>query len=185
MPPGRRGRPAGSTARPTTPQQRLSFGPNSTNKITKPSTLAQDAAKKLSPTQKSRLSKEIVNVDDTPTKSPLPSEDASPGTQDESRTLPIRRNEKSKIEEGRDKKEVEALKVTEAQIKKYWMRKEEVRIAPRVHQQGMSVHEKVLREWDLSNQYGVRAPSLLLPLRPSFDLIEEILLGGMLLTCTL
>lgn len=55
----------------------------------------------------------------------------------------------------RDVKEVEATKVSEAQIKKYWKRKEDDRIASRVHQRGLSVHEKVLREFDLSSQFGV------------------------------
>ena len=55
----------------------------------------------------------------------------------------------------RDVKEVEATKVSEAQIKKYWKRKEDDRIAARVHQRGLSVHEKVLREFDLSSQFGV------------------------------
>ena len=55
----------------------------------------------------------------------------------------------------RDSKEVEATKVSEAQIKKYWKGKEDDRIASRVHQRGLSVHEKVLREFDLSSQFGV------------------------------
>ena len=50
---------------------------------------------------------------------------------------------------------MEASKVPQAQIRKYWQMKEEARIAPRVHQQGLGVHEKVLREFDLSYQFGV------------------------------
>ncbi|GAB7356654.1 hypothetical protein MBLNU459_g7371t1 [Dothideomycetes sp. NU459] len=50
--------------------------------------------------------------------------------------------------------EVRARKTSEAQIKTYWRKKEQERKAPRVHQQGLSVHEKVLREWDMSGQYG-------------------------------
>ena len=165
MPPGRRGRPAGSTnTRPKTPQQRLSFGPNAPNKITKPSTsssLAQDAKKKLSPKQKSQLEK---IASESPITSPAAtSEDDVPKVEamaekESSQALPIRRNEKiegMKVEGGRDQKEEQALKVSEAQIRKYWLLKEDARKAPRVHQQGMSVHEKVLREWDLSSQFGV------------------------------
>ena len=55
----------------------------------------------------------------------------------------------------RDVKEVAATKVSDAQIKKYWKRKENDRIAARVHQRGLSMHEKVLREFDLSSQFGV------------------------------
>ncbi|KXT16591.1 hypothetical protein AC579_6296 [Pseudocercospora musae] len=47
-----------------------------------------------------------------------------------------------------------ARKVTDAQIKKYWRTKELERKAPRVHQQDLSLHEKVLREWDMSGQFG-------------------------------
>lgn len=51
--------------------------------------------------------------------------------------------------------EATARKTSEAQIKKYWRAKEQERKAPRIHQQDLSVHEKVLREWDMSGQYGV------------------------------
>ncbi|EME40842.1 hypothetical protein DOTSEDRAFT_108411, partial [Dothistroma septosporum NZE10] len=50
--------------------------------------------------------------------------------------------------------EAEARKITETQIKRYWRAKEQERKAPRVHQEDLSVHEKVLREWDMSGQYG-------------------------------
>lgn len=48
-----------------------------------------------------------------------------------------------------------ARKVTDTQIKKYWRGKEQERLAPRVHQEDLTVYEKVLREWDMSGQYGV------------------------------
>lgn len=51
--------------------------------------------------------------------------------------------------------EVAARKISEAQIKKYWRQKEQERKAPRIHQQDLSTYEKVLREWDMSGQYGV------------------------------
>lgn len=51
--------------------------------------------------------------------------------------------------------EVRARKVTETQIKKFWREKENARLVPRVHQGDLSVHEKVLREWDVSGEYGV------------------------------
>lgn len=54
-----------------------------------------------------------------------------------------------------DDEEERARKVSEAQVKKYWKKKEEARIVPRVHQEGLSLEEKVLREWDMSGQYGV------------------------------
>lgn len=53
-----------------------------------------------------------------------------------------------------DDEESRARKVTETQIKKYWRAKELERKAPRVHQEGLTLHEKVLREWDMSGQFG-------------------------------
>ncbi|KAK0968064.1 hypothetical protein LTS01_016871, partial [Friedmanniomyces endolithicus] len=47
-----------------------------------------------------------------------------------------------------------ARSVTESQIKLYWRQKESPRLAPRVHQEGMTVYEKVLREWGMSGQFG-------------------------------
>ena len=51
--------------------------------------------------------------------------------------------------------EEQARKITDTQIKRYWRQKEQERLAPRVHQEDLGVYEKVLREWDMSNQYGV------------------------------
>ncbi|KAK0877655.1 hypothetical protein LTR87_008440 [Friedmanniomyces endolithicus] len=50
--------------------------------------------------------------------------------------------------------ETRARSLTETQIKLYWRQKEALRLAPRVHQEGMTVYEKVLREWDMSGQFG-------------------------------
>ncbi|KPM44290.1 hypothetical protein AK830_g2251 [Neonectria ditissima] len=55
-----------------------------------------------------------------------------------------------------DKSEVElrAEQITEAQIKKYWKTIEGQWSSPRLHQQGLSLQEKVLRYFDVSSQYG-------------------------------
>ncbi|KAF1919712.1 DNA polymerase delta, subunit 4-domain-containing protein [Ampelomyces quisqualis] len=50
--------------------------------------------------------------------------------------------------------EDEARRISDAAIKKYWAAKEKQRMAPRVHQEDLSVHEKVLREFDMSSHYG-------------------------------
>jgi len=59
--------------------------------------------------------------------------------------------------------EAQAKKITEAQIRRYWLAKEQERLAPRVHQQDLTLHEKVLREWDMSGQYGVSVDRTSLP----------------------
>ena len=51
--------------------------------------------------------------------------------------------------------EKRARKITETQIKKFWREKENDRLVPRVHQEDLSVHERVLRLWDVSGEYGV------------------------------
>jgi len=47
-----------------------------------------------------------------------------------------------------------AKRITDVAIKEYWASKERQRLAPRAHQQDLSVYEKVLREFDVSGQYG-------------------------------
>jgi DNA polymerase delta subunit 4 len=58
----------------------------------------------------------------------------------------------------RTPEEARALKVTDAQIKRYWKEREAERKAKRVHQGNLSLEEKVLRFFDISSQYGVCLP---------------------------
>lgn len=51
--------------------------------------------------------------------------------------------------------ELKAEKLTDSQIDKYWKGIEKERKAPRVHQEGLSVNDKVLRYFDVCSQYGV------------------------------
>ncbi|KAF5616277.1 GTP-binding protein beta subunit [Fusarium sp. NRRL 52700] len=50
--------------------------------------------------------------------------------------------------------ELQAEKVTDTQIKKYWKSIEDQWTTPRLHQQGVSLSEKILRYFDVSSQYG-------------------------------
>ncbi|KFZ11221.1 hypothetical protein V502_07673 [Pseudogymnoascus sp. VKM F-4520 (FW-2644)] len=47
-----------------------------------------------------------------------------------------------------------ADKVPHSQVLKYWRAKEAERLAPRIHQEGLSTEEKILRYFDMSSQYG-------------------------------
>lgn len=47
-----------------------------------------------------------------------------------------------------------ALFLPETKLKGYWARKEAERKAPRIHQEGLGVHEKILREFDMSSRFG-------------------------------
>ena len=58
----------------------------------------------------------------------------------------------------RTEEEAKALKVSDAQIRKYWREREAERKAPRVHQEDLSTEERVLRLFDMSSQFGVRLP---------------------------
>lgn len=53
-----------------------------------------------------------------------------------------------------------ARRISDAQIKKYWAAKEKLRVAPRVHQADLDLHEKLLREFDVTGHYGVRCPRI-------------------------
>lgn len=66
---------------------------------------------------------------------------------------------------------MKARKVTDSQIKRYWKEKESERLAGRVHQEELSVEEKVLRLFDMSSQYGV---SILHFLSISLSITPEI-----------
>ncbi|KAK5081930.1 hypothetical protein LTR70_008620 [Exophiala xenobiotica] len=50
--------------------------------------------------------------------------------------------------------EKQAQKISDAQVKKYWKAEEDLRIAPRVHQENVHLHEKILRHFDLCSEYG-------------------------------
>lgn len=160
MPPSRR-KPSNTTARA---QQTLAFGPHS-NKVTKPSQPAAAAAaagkKKqpsLPPTDSDRLQKAVADIS---TPSPGPEENEYPPRPEEQlespRALAIRGQGAAAKVEADVKSEIEekGSRVSDAQVKRYWKSKEDERIAPRVHQRGLSVNEKILRHFDLSSQYGV------------------------------
>ncbi|KAH0848680.1 putative DNA polymerase delta subunit 4 [Fonsecaea pedrosoi] len=65
-----------------------------------------------------------------------------------------RRKQKAQAAGDKDQRELAAEKVTDSQLKKYWQAEEDSRLAPRVHQSDLSLHEKILRHFDLSSQYG-------------------------------
>lgn len=158
MPPTRR-KPSGSTARA---QQTLAFGPNP-NKVTKPSLPAAGNKKKKpsppAPTDAERLQKAAADIS---TPSPGPEEEdypPRPEAQLESpRALAIRGQggaAAADVGVGKSEAEEKGGRVSDAQVRRYWKGKEDERIAPRVHQAGLSVNEKILRHFDLSSQYGV------------------------------
>lgn len=73
--------------------------------------------------------------------------------------------EKATVTAGKAKsaEEIKAEKVTDAQVRRYWREREAERKSARVHQEDLSVEEKILRLFDMSSQFGVcfSAPYLL------------------------
>lgn len=117
------------------------------NKVTKPGIRAQDAKKNLQSTGTTKAIKpEVVDLE--------PIEQVKPTTV-EAGIIDQVEKEVAAQETERNPDDEAARRITDAAIKKYWTAKEKQRKAPRVHQDDLSLHEKVLREFDMSSHYGV------------------------------
>lgn len=85
--------------------------------------------------------------------------------------------EAKKIAEPKSEAEIQASKLSDAAVKKYWNEIESSRGAKEVHKkhgEGLTVGEKVLRYFDVSSQYGVC--SCFYSLAPSFLVLFNPLL---------
>ena len=140
MPTTRKRTSGGPTAK-TKSQSTLAFH-GKANKVTKPGNLPAGKAKK----------QQLEPVDLT---TEAEAQEKEPTTAD----LSIAEQAQAEAKAPLDPEDEEAGKVKEAQIKKYWREKEATRTAPRVHQQDLSLHEKVCREFDTDGRYGVSQPA--------------------------
>jgi DNA polymerase delta subunit 4 len=141
MPPKRR------TSGPATKAQQstLAFH-GSTNKVTKFTTKAQNGKKSvLSKSAPKSVEPTIAEIDAI--------EELKPTTVEADIINQVKEDVAT---EGTPEEEA-AKRITDTAIKNYWTSKERQRLASRVHQQDLSVYEKVLREFDVSGQYGVSA----------------------------
>lgn len=166
-----------TATRQSSQQSTLSFHGKDRSKVTKPSSPRNSKASKKDPALLEEITHHDVNAEVEPdldepttadeviqeqvedaaedpisTKAAVKAEDALGGRAAESETGATGGALGSGWE---GNEEAEARNMTETQIKRYWRAKEQERKAPRVHQEDLSVHEKVLREWDMSGQYGV------------------------------
>lgn len=117
------------------------------NKVTKPGARAQDIKKNiLSKSTTKTIKSEAIDLE--------PVEEANPTTVEADIIDQVEKEVAAQETEGNPEDEA-ARRTSEATIKKYWSAKEKQRLAPRVHQDELSLHEKVLREFDMSSQYGV------------------------------
>ena len=172
MPP--KGRPKTAQRSASNQQAKLSFH-GKQSKVTKPATTQQVKATKKDPalvegvvrtelepekeeSQASRLGTPVSQSHEEPTEDPLQSNGVSTITAD---VLGGRAQQSDAGAVGGTgsgwvgDEEAQARKISDAQVKKYWRAKEQERKAPRIHQEDLTVYEKVLREWDMSGQYGV------------------------------
>lgn len=62
---------------------------------------------------------------------------------------------KEELQDARSEAELKAAKISDRQITNYWNKLEKERRAKRVHQEDLTLSEKVLRYFDVSSQYGV------------------------------
>lgn len=170
MPPKRSTRTASRT--PSAQQSKLSFH-GRPNKVTKQSNLQQSKQSKKDPALVEDVVQSESEVKDEPevidvateeqddegaapdplqsTSEPTKTEDVLGGRAQESDAGAVGGRGSGWVAD----EEEQARKISDAQIKQYWRRKEQERLAPRVHQEDLTVYEKVLREWDMSGQYGV------------------------------
>ncbi|MCJ1246508.1 hypothetical protein MMC30_003716 [Trapelia coarctata] len=141
-------------------QPTLSFNSRAA-KVTKPSASSSKSSKAPKNTKLS----DVLSTDSVAT--PSPAQDALVDLEEDGKaegetTSELAMKEQVTTEKKQESSEAEerARGISDAQVKRYWKGKEEGRKAPRVHQQGLSLEDKILREFDLSYHYG---PSIGIP----------------------
>ncbi|OTA98675.1 hypothetical protein M426DRAFT_325788 [Hypoxylon sp. CI-4A] len=133
-------RRSGSTNRTAGRQSTLSFN----HRVTKPVTKSgKDLDAKPSP-----LAKEVISVQ--PDEEPISESEAVKTEVEEEQENEIKTEQPAEKSEA----ELRAANISGRHIDQYWRRLERERVAKRVHQEELTVAEKVLRYWDVSSQYG-------------------------------
>ncbi|PWY68440.1 hypothetical protein BO70DRAFT_366110 [Aspergillus heteromorphus CBS 117.55] len=150
MAPARRrgGNPAATRANQST----LSFG--SQSRVTKPS---------ATPSTRSQKAKDLESIDAFPPEK-LSIQDVSepeqaPATpiepsQPHVAEIAVREQARTETQQPFSEEDEKAKSTTQRQLQQYWNKEETKRLAPRVHQGDLTLHEKILRHFDLSSQYG-------------------------------
>ncbi|KAJ2986994.1 hypothetical protein NUW58_g4752 [Xylaria curta] len=128
-----------SGGRPSGRQATLSFNHRVTKSVPK-------SAKALSSTPaKSPLAKHVIHAEPD-----VKDEVDSDAEEKEQAEEP----EQAEPERQRSEAELRADKITDRQISRYWRNIESERRTRRLHQEDLTVAEKILRYWDVSSQYG-------------------------------
>ncbi|KAJ5506846.1 DNA polymerase delta subunit 4 [Penicillium expansum] len=126
-------------------QSTLSFGGRVTKPVTAPSHKAKALDSTPAPSDKS------ASITPEPQQlSVTPNEHSKPHVAE----LAVRQQAIVEHQAPRSEEDKRALKLSKQDIWRYWRAQEQTRKAPRAHQEGMDVEEKILRHFDLSSQYG-------------------------------
>ncbi|KAI1364929.1 DNA polymerase delta, subunit 4-domain-containing protein [Xylaria arbuscula] len=125
------GRPAGK-------QATLSFNHRVTKSVPK-------SAKNFASTPaKSPLAKHVINIEP----------DVKDEDEDENEKVQVEEPKQVAPEHEKTEAELRADKISDRQISQYWRDIENERRTKRLHQDDLSLAEKILRYWDVSSEYG-------------------------------
>ncbi|KAI1269539.1 hypothetical protein F5Y18DRAFT_102339 [Xylariaceae sp. FL1019] len=129
-----------SAGRPAAKQATLSFNHRVTKSVPK-------SGKDLSstPVKQSPLSKHVTSADVKD----------EPDTDEDATTLQdLQPAAEPEAELEKTEAELRAEKISSKQVSSYWRKIESERRTKRVHQEELTLAEKILRYWDVSSQYG-------------------------------
>ncbi|KAL4996096.1 DNA polymerase delta subunit 4 [Aspergillus recurvatus] len=144
MPPARRR--GGNTASARSNQPVLSFGAKS--RVTKPS------AAPSTPSEKTKALEPLIAETREKDVFTETSESKVEPEQPHVAELAVKSQAKAEIQQPLSEEDKKAAKITKKQLHEYWKAEESKSRGPRVHQEGLSLDEKILRHFDLSSQYG-------------------------------
>lgn len=157
MPPTARRRVSGPQRSASNKQATLSF--RNQSKVTKPSKgiVGKDTA-----SPKSKKVVDIIEQEELPTSAPASPPKAEVAI-NEVLEEPVQHPESKEFTKASE----EASKLTKPKIEKYWRESEASRLAKRMHQEDLSTHEKILREFDIDTRFGVSIPGAVLCFHPN------------------
>jgi DNA polymerase delta subunit 4 len=149
------GRGAVSTGK----QSKLSFN----NRVTKPVPKSVKDSVASSPLKKELIQEKVEKVEKDEAEDIKADEQLQQETEQQIVSIDVTKSDA----------ELKAAKMSDAAIQKYWRKVEAERMAKRVHQEDLTLSEKVLRYFDVSSQYGVSVTSQLRESQVSFGLIPS------------
>jgi len=134
-------RSLGGRAVATGNQSKLSFN----NRVTKPLPKSVKDSAAASPLKKELVREEVEKGEDDDVKPDEPQQQIQRATEQQVASVGVAKSDA----------ELKAAKMGDAAVQKYWRKVEAERMAKRVHQEDLTLSEKVLRYFDVSSHYGV------------------------------